>query len=180
MHMLGLGGMPRRMFDYSNCFYGWNSVASVSALVPFISILMLAGPINFVPERNGHCIFRLPRTGLREDNQAAPPDCHRADPDGRGHDRTGRVGCHCGLAAVQQRQAGERAGTMRDSQLAIGSSLCIGHGGGAGHGAVLPWDSTPALPAPPSFQPPSPLPALPPLTALIADSGASPSATYAS
>lgn len=43
--------MPRRMFDYADCFYGWNSIASFGALVSFLSILMLAGPINFVPER---------------------------------------------------------------------------------------------------------------------------------
>ena len=51
MHMLGLGGMPRRMFDYADCFYGWNSVASFGALISFLSILMLAGPVNFLPER---------------------------------------------------------------------------------------------------------------------------------
>lgn len=51
MHMMGLGGMPRRMFDYADCFYGWNSVSSFGALVSFLAILMLAGPIQFVPER---------------------------------------------------------------------------------------------------------------------------------
>jgi heme/copper-type cytochrome/quinol oxidase subunit 1 len=52
MHMLGLGGMPRRMFDYADCFYGWNAIASFGALISFLSILMLAGPINFVPEHD--------------------------------------------------------------------------------------------------------------------------------
>nr|NP_046144.1 cytochrome c oxidase subunit I [Chlamydomonas moewusii]AAC39342.1 cytochrome c oxidase subunit I [Chlamydomonas moewusii]QRM91392.1 cytochrome c oxidase subunit I [Chlamydomonas moewusii] len=52
MHMMGLGGMPRRMFDYADCFYGWNSIASFVALISFLSILMLAGPINFMPEIN--------------------------------------------------------------------------------------------------------------------------------
>lgn len=51
MHMLGIAGMPRRMFDYADCFYGWNSIASFGALISFLSILMLAGPINFTPER---------------------------------------------------------------------------------------------------------------------------------
>ena len=31
MHMLGLGGMPRRMFDYATCFAGWNSLCSFGA-----------------------------------------------------------------------------------------------------------------------------------------------------
>jgi heme/copper-type cytochrome/quinol oxidase subunit 1 len=53
MHMLGLAGMPRRMFDYADCFYGWNSVASFGALISFLSILMLAGPINFTPSYSG-------------------------------------------------------------------------------------------------------------------------------
>lgn len=44
--------MPRRMFDYADCFYGWNSIASFGALISFLSILMLAGPINFMPEIN--------------------------------------------------------------------------------------------------------------------------------
>jgi len=52
MHMLGLAGMPRRMFDYADCFYGWNSLASFGALISFLSILMLAGPVNYTPERN--------------------------------------------------------------------------------------------------------------------------------
>lgn len=39
------------MFDYADCFYGWNSISSFGALLSFLSILMLAGPINFVPER---------------------------------------------------------------------------------------------------------------------------------
>lgn len=50
MHMLGLAGMPRRMFDYADCFVGWNSISSFGAMISFISILMLAGPVTFVPE----------------------------------------------------------------------------------------------------------------------------------
>jgi heme/copper-type cytochrome/quinol oxidase subunit 1 len=38
------------MFDYADCFAGWNSIASFGAMVSFLSVLMLAGPINFVPE----------------------------------------------------------------------------------------------------------------------------------
>jgi heme/copper-type cytochrome/quinol oxidase subunit 1 len=50
MHMLGLGAMPRRMFDYADCFAGWNSLISFGACISFLSLLLLAGPINFVPE----------------------------------------------------------------------------------------------------------------------------------
>jgi heme/copper-type cytochrome/quinol oxidase subunit 1 len=50
MHMLGISGMPRRMFDYGDCFAGWNSIASFGSLISFISILTLSGPINFMPE----------------------------------------------------------------------------------------------------------------------------------
>ena len=42
MHMLGLGGMPRRMFDYANCFSGWNRVCSFGAMVSFMSVLLLS------------------------------------------------------------------------------------------------------------------------------------------
>jgi heme/copper-type cytochrome/quinol oxidase subunit 1 len=40
------------MFDYADCFYGWNAIASFGALISFLSILMLAGPINFAPEHD--------------------------------------------------------------------------------------------------------------------------------
>jgi len=50
MHMLGLAGMPRRMFDYPDCFAGWNAIASFGSMVSFLSILYLAGPIEFTPE----------------------------------------------------------------------------------------------------------------------------------
>jgi len=48
--MLGIAGMPRRMFDYADAFAGWNSVASFGSMISFISILMLAGPIQFTPD----------------------------------------------------------------------------------------------------------------------------------
>jgi heme/copper-type cytochrome/quinol oxidase subunit 1 len=49
MHMMGLAGQPRRMMDYADAFAGWNSISSFGAMVSFISILLLAGPINFAP-----------------------------------------------------------------------------------------------------------------------------------
>lgn len=41
-HFLGLAGMPRRMFDYADCFAGWNAVSSFGASISFISVLVLA------------------------------------------------------------------------------------------------------------------------------------------
>jgi cytochrome c oxidase subunit 1 len=52
MHFLGLAGMPRRMLDYADAFYGWNAVCSFGAIISFLSILLLAGPINFAPDRS--------------------------------------------------------------------------------------------------------------------------------
>ena len=74
-HLNTLGGMPRRMFDYADCFYGWNSIASFGALVSFLSILMLAGPVNFVPERNESTNYPRTATTL-EWLLAATPSSH--------------------------------------------------------------------------------------------------------
>nr|YP_010388665.1 cytochrome c oxidase subunit 1 [Leontynka pallida]UPQ43832.1 cytochrome c oxidase subunit 1 [Leontynka pallida] len=51
-HMLGIAGMPRRMFDYADCFVGWNQVSSFGALVSFLSILTLALPLQVAAQ--GH------------------------------------------------------------------------------------------------------------------------------
>lgn len=40
--MLGLAGMPRRMFDSADCFAGWNNLSSLGAAVSFVSLLLLA------------------------------------------------------------------------------------------------------------------------------------------
>jgi heme/copper-type cytochrome/quinol oxidase subunit 1 len=53
MHMLGLAGQPRRYFDYADCFAGWNSLISYGSMISFLSILLLAAPISFVP-KEGH------------------------------------------------------------------------------------------------------------------------------
>ena len=52
-HMLGLAGMPRRMFDYADCFIGWNQLSSFGAMVSFLSILTLALPFQTVQEAVG-------------------------------------------------------------------------------------------------------------------------------
>jgi len=50
MHMLGLAGQPRRYFDYADCFVGWNSLISYGSIISFLSILLLAAPVSFVPK----------------------------------------------------------------------------------------------------------------------------------
>lgn len=45
MHMLGLAGFPRRMYDYADVFAGWNSVASIGSLISFFALLSLAGSV---------------------------------------------------------------------------------------------------------------------------------------
>jgi cytochrome c oxidase subunit 1 len=40
MHFLGLAGMPRRIPDYPDEFWGWNSVASFGSMVSVVSVLI--------------------------------------------------------------------------------------------------------------------------------------------
>jgi cytochrome c oxidase subunit 1 len=40
MHFLGLAGMPRRVPDYPDAFYGWNSVASFGSYVSVFSAIL--------------------------------------------------------------------------------------------------------------------------------------------
>lgn len=49
MHMMGLAGLPRRYFDYPDCFAGWNSLVSYGSIIAFLSIFLLAAPISTVP-----------------------------------------------------------------------------------------------------------------------------------
>jgi cytochrome c oxidase subunit 1 len=52
MHMMGLAGAPRRMFDHPDAFAGWNSLASFGAMISFTSLLLLAGPVLFTPKES--------------------------------------------------------------------------------------------------------------------------------
>jgi heme/copper-type cytochrome/quinol oxidase subunit 1 len=52
MHMMGLAGAPRRMYDLPDAFAGWNAIASFGAMVSFVSLLLLAGPVIFVAEES--------------------------------------------------------------------------------------------------------------------------------
>ena len=40
MHYLGLAGMPRRISDYPDSFWGWNSVASLGSTVSIVSFIL--------------------------------------------------------------------------------------------------------------------------------------------
>jgi heme/copper-type cytochrome/quinol oxidase subunit 1 len=52
MHMMGIAGAPRRMFDHPDAFAGWNTIATFGSAISFISLLLLAGPIMFTPKEN--------------------------------------------------------------------------------------------------------------------------------
>ena len=42
-HFLGLAGMPRRIVDYSDAYWGWNSVSSIGAYISVLSALLFVG-----------------------------------------------------------------------------------------------------------------------------------------
>jgi heme/copper-type cytochrome/quinol oxidase subunit 1 len=40
-HLLGLGGMPRRMYDAASCFEGWNALSSFGARISLVSVVVM-------------------------------------------------------------------------------------------------------------------------------------------
>lgn len=54
MHMLGLAGMPRRYFDYSDAFYGWNSLATFGSILTLMSLVVFAMNGSALPKGFKH------------------------------------------------------------------------------------------------------------------------------
>lgn len=46
MHMMGLAGAPRRVFDHADCFAGWNAFSTFGAIISFCSLFLLVFPLK--------------------------------------------------------------------------------------------------------------------------------------
>jgi heme/copper-type cytochrome/quinol oxidase subunit 1 len=71
MHFLGLGGMPRRIPDYTDAYAGWNNVASFGSYISGVGLLFFFYIVyltftsgNLMEEEE--CKFTFVRTGLRK------------------------------------------------------------------------------------------------------------------
>ena len=56
MHFLGLSGLPRRYYDYPDCFAGWNVISTFGSMVTLLSIFIFTASFSLTPN------VKAPRT----------------------------------------------------------------------------------------------------------------------
>ncbi|CBS86760.1 cytochrome c oxidase subunit I [Azospirillum lipoferum] len=77
-HFLGLSGMPRRIPDYPDAFWGWNMVSSLGAYLSFASTLLFVW-IAWKTLRSGERVpgaYWGPQAGTLEWSVSSPPPFH--------------------------------------------------------------------------------------------------------
>ncbi|MCG5239747.1 cytochrome c oxidase subunit I [Azospirillum doebereinerae] len=77
-HFLGLAGMPRRIPDYPDAFWGWNMISSFGAYLSFASTLLFVW-IAFKTLRSGEKVpgaYWGPQAGTLEWTVSSPPPFH--------------------------------------------------------------------------------------------------------
>jgi cytochrome c oxidase subunit 1 len=77
-HFLGLSGMPRRIPDYPDAFWGWNMISSLGAYISFASTLLFVW-IAWKTLRSGERVpgaYWGPQAGTLEWSVSSPPPFH--------------------------------------------------------------------------------------------------------
>ncbi|MBP2303135.1 cytochrome c oxidase subunit I [Azospirillum picis] len=77
-HFLGLSGMPRRIPDYPDAFWGWNMISSLGAYLSFASTLLFVW-IAWKTLRSGERVpaaYWGPQAGTLEWSVSSPPPFH--------------------------------------------------------------------------------------------------------